>query len=239
MANRNRVPPPEEDPPRRPPRAARQVRGPGPAGSLGIPAGPQHDRRRRRPRRRPGRHRPGPDPVHRRARPRPRRHLRRHPLRALREAPRRPPRPAHRRRHRPSPAPPRAKTHLRQDASRTTIQAHRRSHLHHHDHAVKPPTMAANTLKLRAVVPEQDQSLSLRVAGDELQTAPDAAGLVYLGIFKAVALLAEILDGSVAPSALADIAPVLSRVPVTESTRDLWFGVYMRFAVLVSIARFN
>src|ERR1035441_5835732 len=46
MANRNRVPAPEEDPPRRPPRPARPVRGPRPAGSLGIPARAQHDRRR-------------------------------------------------------------------------------------------------------------------------------------------------------------------------------------------------
>ena len=63
----------------------------------------------------------------------------------------RPPWPARRRRHRPSHAPSRAETHLRQDSSRTTLQAHRRSDLHHYHHAVKSPTMAANTLKLRAV----------------------------------------------------------------------------------------
>jgi hypothetical protein len=83
--------------------------------------------------------------------------------------------------------------------------------------------------------PEQDRSLYLRIAGDELQTAPDAAGLVRFGLINAITRLAEILDGSVAPAALADIAPVLSRVPVTAITRDLWFGVYMRLAVLVSI----
>jgi len=106
-------------------------------------------------------------------------------------------------------------------------------------YAAESELLARPWISALEAVPEQDQSLSLRVAGDELQTAPDAAGLAHLGFFEAVALLAEILDGSVAPSALADIAPVLSRVPVTESTRDLWFGVYMRFAVLVSIARFN
>ena len=47
MANRNRVPPLEENPPRSAPRPARPVRGPRPAGSLGIPPGPQHDRHRR------------------------------------------------------------------------------------------------------------------------------------------------------------------------------------------------
>ena len=55
------------------------------------------------------------------------------------------------------------------------------------------------------------------------------------GFINSITRLAEILDGSVAPAALADIAPVLSRVPVTAITRDLWFGVYMRLAVLVSI----
>src|ERR1035441_6876670 len=63
MANRNRVLAPEEDAPRRLPRPARPVRGPRPAGSMGIPARAQHDRRRRGPRGRPGRHRSGPDPF--------------------------------------------------------------------------------------------------------------------------------------------------------------------------------
>ena len=55
------------------------------------------------------------------------------------------------RRHRPPPPSPWANAHVRQDSSRTTLQAHRRSDLHHHHHAVKSPTIAANTLKLRAV----------------------------------------------------------------------------------------
>lgn len=106
-------------------------------------------------------------------------------------------------------------------------------------YAAESELLARSWISALEALPEQDQSLSLRVAGDELQTARDAAGLAHLGIFEAVALLAEILDGSAAPGALADSAPILSRVPVTQSTGDLWFGVYMRFAVLVSIARFN
>src|SRR5260370_683883 len=69
----NSVPPPKKAARRPPPRPARPVRGPRPAGSMGIPARAQHDRRRRGPRRRRRRHRSGPDPVHRRARPGPRR----------------------------------------------------------------------------------------------------------------------------------------------------------------------
>src|SRR5487761_1175775 len=206
MADRNRFPVPEEDPPRRPPRAARQVRDPRPAGSLGIPAGPQHDRRCRRPCRRPGRHRPGPDPVHRRARPGPRRPPLRHPLRALREAPRRPPRPAHRRRHRPSPAPPGTETHLRQDSSRTALQAHRRRVLHHHDRAVKSPTMAANTLKLRAVaqapvagregdcgraIPLPNRPENLRTYVEWLVDAPQLLPTILLGAAAVIVAIAE------------------------------------------------
>lgn len=85
---------------------------------------------------------------------------------------------------------------------------------------------------------DDEQFLYLGAIGSEMQTAADAYGLAALGIFSAASLLAEILDGSASPNELADIAPVLSRVPVTESTRDMWFGVYMRFAVLASIRRF-
>ena len=49
-------------------------------------------------------------------------------------------------RHRPGPP-----ADLRQDRSRTTNQAHRRSHLHHRHHEVESPEMGHNSGNLRAV----------------------------------------------------------------------------------------
>ena len=154
MANRNRVPPSEEDRPRPPPPAARPVPGPGPPGSLGTAAHPQHRRHRHRPRRRIRRPRPRPHPVHRRPRPRPLPRRRRHLLPALRPPPRQRGCPAGqpgRRDPRPAPPPSGPPANLRQDRSRTTNQAHRRSHLHHRHHKVESPEMGHNSGNLRAV----------------------------------------------------------------------------------------
>ena len=106
MAGRNRVPPSEADRPRPPPRPARPVPRTRPPGSMGAAAHPQHDRHRRRPRRRPGRHRSRPHPLHRRPRADPRPRDGRYLLPALRTpAARRPPRRPARRHPRPAQAP--------------------------------------------------------------------------------------------------------------------------------------
>ena len=48
-------------------------------------------------------------------------------------------------------APARTPANLRQNRSRTTNQAHRRSHLHHQHHKVESPEMGHNSGNLRAV----------------------------------------------------------------------------------------
>ena len=150
----NRVPPPEADRPRPPPPAARPVPRTGPPGSLGTAAHPQHHRHRHRPRRRTRRTRPRAHPLHRRPRPRPLPRRRRRLLPALRAPPRQRRCPAgqpERRHPRPPQAPARTPADIRQDRSRTTNQAHRRSHLHHRHHKIESPQMGHNSGNLRAV----------------------------------------------------------------------------------------
>src|SRR6266480_7582717 len=151
MANRNRVPPFEEDGPRSPPPAARPVPRTRPPGSLGTAAHPQHHRHRHRPRRRIRRHRPRPHPVHRRARPHPLPRRRRHLLPALRPPPRQPAGQPEHRDPRPAPPPSGPPANIRENRSRTTNQAHRRSHLHPRHHKVESPEMGHNSGNLRAV----------------------------------------------------------------------------------------
>src|SRR6266699_3582473 len=212
MANRNRVPPFEEDGPRSPPPAARPVPRICPPGSLGTAAHPQHHRHRIRPRRRIRRHRPRPHPVHRRARPHPLPRRCRDPLPALRAPPRQPAGQPEHRDPRPAPPPSGPPANIRENRSRTTNQAHRRSHLHHRHHKIESPEMGHNSGNLRAV--------GCRLIVNSLSSTPSSAQLLDRGFFRALepgsyfityvrphtfdvkALLEELDDGILAGAAI-------------------------------------
>ena len=108
------------------------------------------------------RHRPRRHPVHRRARPHPLPRRCRDPLPALRAPPRQPAGQPEHRDPRPAPPPSGPPANIRENRSRTTSQAHRRSHLHHRHHKVESSEMGHNSGNLRAVGSGQSITVSSR-----------------------------------------------------------------------------
>jgi hypothetical protein len=82
-----------------------------------------------------------------------------------------------------------------------------------------------------------DDWLVLGVAGEDLQLGIDARLITEMGIDVAVMAIASVLNGS-NPIDVFPNCPHLAKVPNDSKYRRLWLGLYLRFAVLFSIARF-
>jgi hypothetical protein len=94
---------------------------------------------------------------------------------------------------------------------------------------------------LEEVSPLSGSDLLVRVelTGEHMQTARDANGLLDLGFARSLRVLASVLNGVGDPALLRDHAPHLALVPPVGPGREIWLGVYLRLALLVSIERFN
>jgi hypothetical protein len=82
---------------------------------------------------------------------------------------------------------------------------------------------------------DDDRRMILRSAGSHLQLAADANAL---GRFPDLATIARIIDGGDPNTELSEL-PHLRHVPAESRYSRIWRGLYLRYAVMLSVVRFN
>ncbi|BBH70684.1 hypothetical protein ACTI_73690 [Actinoplanes sp. OR16] len=87
----------------------------------------------------------------------------------------------------------------------------------------------ASLLEGRAGVEGSDELVAmLRVTGAKLHTSPDVNTLLSGGLGRALGIISGVLSERIHPPDLADELPLLSRLPMTPATREIWHGIYLR-----------